>query len=55
MVQYVTGAESDGWMAHPETEAAMAKMVKTAGLKISKRVKVNFQIHDEWRWLVMSL
>jgi len=53
VVQYVTGAESDGWMAHPETEAAMAKMVKAAGLKM-RRAKVNFQIHDEWRWLVMS-
>lgn len=54
VVQYVTGVEGDGWMAHPETEAAMSKMARTAGLKV-KKVKVPFQVHDEWRWMVMSL
>jgi len=54
VIQYVTGAEADGWMAHPETEATMNKMARAAGLKV-KKSKVPFQVHDEWRWMVMSL
>lgn len=54
VIQYVTGVETDGWMAHPETDAAMTKMARTAGLKV-RRMKVPFQVHDEWRWMVMSL
>lgn len=54
VIQYVTDAEHDGWMAQPETEQAMTKMARNAGLKV-KRTKVQFQIHDEWRWMVMSL
>lgn len=54
VVQFVTDAENDGWMAQPENEQTMAKMARSAGLKI-KRTKVQFQVHDEWRWMVMSL
>lgn len=54
VIQYVTGAEADGWMAHPETEQAMSKMAKAAGLKVRK-TKVESQVHDEWRWMVVSL
>lgn len=54
LIQYVHGyGPSEGPLHHPIDEVTFAALVKSAGLKVRK-IKVPNQVHDVWRWVVVS-
>lgn len=53
LIQFVAGDDTDLPANHPIDPKAMEAMARNVGLKVRKFTVPN-QIHDEWRWMVLS-